>query len=191
MSEHISTPLDENERWILSFYRTSEISGALFFGRLSQTLRPGHIQHDMTKHFSDEASHAWLWTDCLARLGTEPLRLDTAYQDQYITAAGLPANLMEVLAITHVFEKRVIGQYSLHAHLPNLNPVIKQTIETIMEDERWHIQWIMDALKQMEGDYGKENIEATLKRFQEADYDVYRKTMQEHEERVRHLAMPR
>ena len=30
--------LPEHELWMLSFYRTSEISGALFFGRLARSL---------------------------------------------------------------------------------------------------------------------------------------------------------
>jgi len=45
----------DDELWILSFYRTSEISGALFFGRLAKSLRPSEIQHDLSKHFADEA----------------------------------------------------------------------------------------------------------------------------------------
>lgn len=179
--------LDENLLWILSFYRTSEISGALFFGRLARSMRPGPIQRDMTKHFSDEGMHAWYWTSCIERLGGEPLKLGEAYQDQYLTAAGMPVNLMEVLAITQIFEKRVIQQYSLHHSLPGIEPEVKETLNKIMQDEKWHIQWIRDALKSMESEYGKETIEATLKRFSEADQQVYFKTMKEHEERVQHL----
>ena len=67
--------ISENERWILSFYRTSEISGSLFFTRLANSLKAGCIQHDMTKHYADEAMHAWCWTDCLNKLGVEPMAL--------------------------------------------------------------------------------------------------------------------
>lgn len=179
--------IDENELWILSFYRTSEISGALFFGTLARSMRPGPIQHDMTKHFSDEALHSWYWTSCINNLGAQPLKLGEAYQDQYIAAAGMPVNLMEVLAITQVFEKRVINQYARHSQAPDLSREVQETLAKIMIDERWHIEWIQKALKQMEPDYGEGLIEATLKRFWEADREVYRKTMQEHEERVRHL----
>ena len=63
--ERPDPPLSENELWLLSFYRTSEISGSLFFGKLARTLRPGPIQIDMTKHFADEANHAWYWTECI------------------------------------------------------------------------------------------------------------------------------
>ena len=70
--------IDENELWILSFYRTSEISGALFFGTLARSMRPGPIQHDMTKHFSDEALHSWYWTSCINNLGAQPLNRNIA-----------------------------------------------------------------------------------------------------------------
>lgn len=176
--------LTENEKWILSFYRTSEISGALFFGRLAKSLPPGPIQTDLTKHFADESQHSWYWTRCLQTLGAEPIKLDMAYQDQYISAAGMPANIMEVLGITLIFEKRVIGQYALHRQAQNLNPEIKKTLDLIVEDEKWHIEWVTQALKNMESEYGKEHIDKTLKRFYDADKEVYLKTVKEHEDRI-------
>jgi hypothetical protein len=40
--------LNENELWLLSFYRHSEIQGALFFGKVAQTIPDGEIQCDIT-----------------------------------------------------------------------------------------------------------------------------------------------
>lgn len=128
------TPLTDNELWLLSFYRTSEISGALFFGRLAKSMSPGQVQHDMTKHFADESQHAWYWSACMAQLGAQPLALNGAYQDQYVAATGLPANLMEVLALTQVFERRVINQYARHSRVPHLHPAVKATLDTISGD---------------------------------------------------------
>ncbi len=176
--------LDENHLFLLSYYRTSEISGALFFGRLAKMMRPGPVQMDMTKHFADEAAHAHYWTDAIRRLGHEPLKLRDSYQDQYHEAIGLPANLMEVLAITQVFEKRVINAYARHERIPDLDPVVKSTIARIMDDEKWHIAWIKEALQRMEPEYGKDEIERTVRRYWEADKAVYEKTMQEHEQRI-------
>ena len=99
-------PLHDDELFLLSYYRTSEINGSLFFGRLARTVRSGPIQHDLSKHFADEAQHAWYWTRCIDRLGARPIPMASGYQDQYLEAAGLPVNLMEVLAITLVFEQR-------------------------------------------------------------------------------------
>ena len=181
--------IDENLHWILSFYRTSEISGALFFGELARSLRPSAIQQDMTRHFADEANHARFWTDCMAKLGVEPLKLPVAYQNQYLAAGGMPANLMEILAVTQVFEKRVVGQYALHRKSPNVPATVIETIDTIMEDEKWHIEWIREALKDMEPDYGEQTIRDTLRRYTLADREVYLKTAQEHEERLGELRL--
>jgi len=176
--------LSEHEIWVLSFYRTSEISGSLFFGRLARSLRPSSIQIDMSKHFADEAQHAWYWTRCIHELGAEPIKLSDSYQDQYAGVAGVPANLMEVLAITQVFERRVISQYARHRRVDGLHPLVAETLDRIMQDERWHIEWVDKALESMQPEYGRETIESTLRRFWEADREVYQRTMQEHEERV-------
>ncbi len=181
--------IDENLRWLLSFYRSSEISGALFFGQIARALRPSRIQQDMTRHFADEANHARYWTDCMEKLGVEPLKLSLAYQDQYVAAAGMPVNLMEILAITQVFEKRVVGHYALHGKRPNLYPEIAETLEKIMLDEQWHLKWIREALVTLEDEYGADEITKTLRRFTEADREVYRKTVSEHKDRVDQLRL--
>jgi hypothetical protein len=58
-----------------------------------------------------------------------------------------------------------------------------------MEDEKWHIQWIRDALKDMEAEYGADHIRDTLKRFTLADREVYAKTAEEHQERIGDLRL--
>ncbi len=81
----------------------------------------------------------------------------------------------------------MIGQYSHHRSHPGLNPIVHQTITRIMEDEKWHIQWIAAALKALEPEYGKDLIEQTFKRFQDADREVYSTVLKEHEERIAEL----
>ena len=116
-------------------------------------------------------------------------KLGTAYQDQYIAAAGMPSNLMEILALTQVFENRVVTQYNLHASSDDLPPAVGETLETIMTDEQWHLEWIRGALIDMEDDYGKDTVRQTLKRFTAADREVYANTIQEHRQRIEHLTL--
>jgi rubrerythrin len=112
----------------------------------------------------------------------------SGYQYQYMEAAGMPANLMEVMAITQVFEKRVIGQYNQHLRFGNTHPVVRGTIEKIMRDERWHVKYVRDALQEMAGKYGEDLVNETLDRFTSADEEVYAKTISEYGERVEFLA---
>jgi bacterioferritin (cytochrome b1) len=182
--------LTENDLWLLSFYRSSEINGALFFGRVARTVKAGKLQAEVTHHFADEANHARYWTECINDLDAAPIRLRDAYQDRYLQAAGAPVNLMEVLAITQVFEKRVIGQYRRHLLVPDLNPRIRATIEQIMVDERWHIRYVRDALQEMAERYGAEHIAETVARFTEADEQVYAEALAEYGDRVTLLRGP-
>ena len=179
--------LTDNELWLLSFYRTSEISGSLFFGRLARSASSGQLQADLTRHFSDEARHAWYWNECIQSLGASPQRVTEAYQDRYIEAAGLPANMMDVLAITNAFERRVIGQYARHSKADGILPEVRDTLKKIMSEEVWHIQWVSEALERMKPEYGEDAVAAAVRRCVEADREVYRKTMQEHQERLAHL----
>jgi hypothetical protein len=179
--------IDESVRWLLSFYRTSEICGALFFGQLARTLKPGPLQADVTLHFADEARHASLWTSCLEELGAAPLALARSYQDRYLAAAGLPANLMEVLAITHVFERRVARQYGRHRRMPGLEPAIAQTLDRILHDERGHLRWVRRALEDLTPELGREAIDAALARCSAADEAVYGAWVAEHGQRLAEL----
>ena len=81
----MDTPISENELWLLSFYRTSELSGALFFGRLARALRAGPIQRDLTRHFADESQHAWYWTRCIAELGGQKVETKEEGDKRVIT----------------------------------------------------------------------------------------------------------
>jgi hypothetical protein len=175
----------ENDLWIMNYYRSGEIKGALFFGRVARIVR-GPLQVDVTHHFADEATHAHYWTECLNDLGYSPSRETRGYQDQYLDAVGLPANLMEVMAITLVFEKRVIRLYNQHLRAAP-HPRVRQTIETIMRDERWHVKYVREALREMGAKYGDEVIKATLARYTAADDEIYAKTLAEHGERMQFL----
>jgi rubrerythrin len=175
--------IPENDLWLLSFYRLSEINGALFFGKLAGALRNEEFRAHMTRHFSEEAQHAWYWTQCIQELGAQPLQLDRSYQDQYLVSIGLPANMMEVLAITQVFERRVISHYAQQAHRADTHSLVRTTICRIMQDERWHLEWVSQALRSLESEYGREHIKDTLRRYRTIDKEIYQRLLTEHDER--------
>ncbi|HWL85003.1 MAG TPA: ferritin-like domain-containing protein [Polyangiaceae bacterium] len=176
--------LSENERWLLSYYRASEITGAMFFGRIAKMQRPGPVQADLTMHFADEAQHARWFTECMESLSVQPLKLNYAYQDDYLQTAGVPTNFMEILSITQAFEKRILNTYAKHLRVPGTPMPVKRTLQRIMRDEKWHVEWIKQSLRDMEAEYGKEHIERTLDRHTAADRETYRRFVSEHAERI-------
>ena len=161
------------DRWLLSFYRASEIQGALFFGRLARTLRDPALLGDMTQHFADEARHAQVFTECLRELGLSPCDVGRAYQDAYLDAAGLPGSIMEVLALTHVFERRVMRQYARHLREPGVDAAIVRALESVMIDERRHVAWTGAALDRLRAELGSPAVDAALARFRAADELVH------------------
>ena len=171
----------------MSLYRHSEITGAMFFAKVATCMPAGPLQVNLNKHFADESMHSWYWTQAMDELGYRPVRMNNAYQDAYLETGGLPVNLMEILALTNVFEKRVIKQYMQHMKVPNLNPVIKDTIGKIVEDEKWHVYWINQALKDYAGKYGEDKINAKIQHYKAADAVIYDKFLQEHKERLQYM----
>ena len=91
---------------------------------------------------------------------------------------------MEVMAITHVFEKRAIYAYRRHLRQAGTHPAITGTIERIMQDERWHVSYVKEALDTMSREVGEETVNATLRRFATADDEVYARTLDEFGERM-------
>ena len=176
--------IDANERWLLSYYRHSELGGALFFGRLARIVRPGRMQHEMTRQFADEARHADLWGQCLDGLGHEPARVAEAYQDRYLAVAGCPANLMEILAVTHVFERRAFAEYIDHARRQGVHPAVRATIESLLDDERRHLAWVRRALRDAEREYGADEVGAAIARYDAADLEIHSEAREEFSARL-------
>jgi bacterioferritin (cytochrome b1) len=176
--------LSENDLWLLSYYRSSEINAALFFGRVARTVKTGRLQAQVTHHFADEANHARYWNDCINDLDASPIKMRESYQDEYLQTIGMPVNLMEVMAVTQVLEKRVISEYRQHLRRPSVHPRIRETFERIMIDERWHIEYVRDALREMEGRYGASRVADTIARFTAGDQEVYAKRLAEYSERA-------
>jgi len=177
----------EAERWLLSYYRASEIDGALFFGRLARVIRDPAVQADLTRHFADESQHSRWWTDCMDELGVRPIKVMSSYQDAYLEAGGAPANVMEVLAVTLAFERRVAGSYAAHAKVTTIAAPIRTTLQKIMKDEGWHIQWVSKALESLEPVYGADAVAAAIARYADADREVYQRTLAEHDDIVQSL----
>src|SRR5262249_48202957 len=160
-----------------------EFDGARFFTVVAEFVRTIELSADVAQHCADEAKHAALWTKCLTDLGEQPLRIRDSYQSQYFDLIGVPVNLMEIMAITHVFEKRVIGQYGRQLRHPGTHPRVRMTLERIMHDERWHVRYVRQALDGLTERYGESHVERTIARYTEADLQVYEKTLEEYRDR--------
>src|SRR5688500_20228092 len=97
--------ISDNDIWILSYYRESELAGALVMGRLSQETEDDALRAKLTEHCAEEARHAALWSDTIIELGALPRRVRENYQARYQARPGAPRSMPDRPALTPAFER--------------------------------------------------------------------------------------
>jgi acyl carrier protein len=178
--------ISENDLWILSYYRESELAGALIMGRLARETDDDDLRIHLTEHCAEEANHAWLWTKTILEVGGMPRRVSETYQSRYYAEIGQPATELEVLALTQVFEKRVLSHFQDHLRWPNTHPAVARTLERMIAEEAGHIGWVKLRLDRYGREKGEDVVAETLGRFAEVDRKVYTRLI-EYRERLREL----
>ena len=165
--------ISENDLWILSYYRESELAGSLVMGRLARETDDDDLRVHLTEHCAEEAMHAWLWTETILKVGGTPKRVAETYQTRYYAEIGTPTSLLEILALTQVFERRVIKHFRAHLKWPNTHPAVAATLQRMIEDEVGHISWVKDRLDRYAAEKGEAIVAETMRRFTEIDQRVY------------------
>lgn len=170
--------ISENELWLLSYYRESELAGALLMGRLARETDDDDLRVRLTEHCAEEARHAWAWTECILNVGGTPRKVSETYQSRYHAAVGSPSNLLEVLALTQIFERRVVRHFRAHLSWPGTHPEINRTLQQLIEDEADHIRWVKDRLDDYAAANGEAVVKEMMERFKSIDEDVYNELKQ-------------
>lgn len=163
--------ITDEELWILSYYRASELAGSLLMGRLARTATDDELRARLTWHFAEEARHAWRWTEVIRLLGADPLPIAETYQSSYLGRVGIPRSEIELLALTYVFERRVARHFALHRQLEEVHPLIRATLASMCGEEGPHLRWIKDRL---DAEPDRAGVTATLARYDAVDREVYR-----------------
>jgi len=170
--------VSDNDIWILSYYRESELAGALVMGRLSQEAEDDALRAKLTEHCAEEARHASLWSDTIQALGAQPRRVRETYQSRYQARLGAPRSMLDVLALTQVFERRVVRHFTAHLSWPGTHPVIAETLRTMIADEAGHISWVRDWLNEYAAMHGKAVVHAKLREYEAVDREIYAEVME-------------
>ncbi|MGI8617681.1 MAG: ferritin-like domain-containing protein [Gemmatimonadaceae bacterium] len=165
--------ISDNDIWILSYYRESELAGGLVMGRLSQETEDDALRAKLTEHCAEETRHAQLWSDTLAQLGALPRRVRETYQTRYHERLGAPRTMLDVLALTQVFERRVVRHFTAHLSWPGTHPVIAATLRTMIAEEAGHISWVREWLDEYAARHGKAIVQAKLREYEAVDREIY------------------
>ena len=169
--------ISENDLWILSYYRESELAGSLIMGRLARETDDDDLRVRLTEHCAEEAHHAWLWTETILKVGGTPRRVAETYQTRYYAEIGTPTSLLEILVLTQVFERRVIRHFRAHMKWPNTHPTVLGTLQRMIDDEVGHISWVKDRLDHYAAEKGEAVVAETMRRYTEVDERVYEAAM--------------
>jgi hypothetical protein len=160
-----------NLAWKLNWYRQSELEGALLLGRLVRLADTSELITRLTSHCADEARHAQLWAQCLAKLGLPFIRIQRSYQSLFLDHGGAPTRMVEVLAFTQIFERRVHKRFKDEIADPGLPAAARDTFLTMIHDEKGHLEWVHVWLK------SEPEAAALLQRYQQIDLLVYRSVL--------------
>jgi len=165
--------ISEQELYVLSYYRSCELAGALLFGKLALHTTIDKYRIPLTEHSLEEAKHAWLWTKAIKDLGSTPLKITHTYQAEYGKKFGIPENILEIFCLTQVFEKRTLNHFNKHVKLPNTHPLIKKVLQKMIDDESGHIGWIRLELDAYSEENGADKLERMMENLERMDEQVY------------------
>ena len=172
--------ITERELTLLNFYRASELHGGLILGRLVQHVRDPELIVRLTEHSAEEVMHAQLWTETIIDVGGQPRPTSDTYQARYAAAIGAPTSLLEVLALTQVFERGVYRHFVLHLRRRTTHPRVQATLRRMLHDERGHLSWVKDWLDQQTGTR-RAAIPALMERYRRVDTTVREQLLRDYE----------
>lgn len=126
----------------LDFYRASELHGGLLLGQLARRVRDPELILELTRHSAEEVMHAQLWTETILVVGGRPRPVRDTYQARYAERVGPAMGVLEILALTQVFERRVYRHFLDHARIPTTHPTVRATLLRMVEEEKSHLSWV-------------------------------------------------
>lgn len=158
MSESI-----RNLTWKLNWWRQSELEGALLLGRMVGLSDSAQLCLQLTRHCSDEAAHSLIWAETLRELNLPYIEIRKSYQSFFLRHTGLPASLLEVLAFTQIFERRVHRRFIEELRHPGTPAAVRRSYERMIDDEKGHLAWVAQWLAQ------NASSDEQLRRFEATD----------------------
>lgn len=160
------------ELGFLNFYRASELHGGLILGQLARRARDSALLLDLTRHSAEEVQHAVLWTETIIAVGGRVRPVRETYQTRYARVIGTPTSLLDVLALTQVFERRVFRHFIEHLRRPGTHAIVRATLARMIEEEKGHLLWVKRWLDG-QARTGAEKVHDAMRRYAAADAIVY------------------
>jgi hypothetical protein len=156
---------------LLNFYRASELHGGLILGQMVRRTRDAELIMQLTRHSAENVMHALRWTETIVAVGGKPSPVRDTYQNRLVEIVGTPITLLDVLALTQVFERRVYRNFTLHIRRPGVHSAVARTLQRMIEEERGHLSWVKYWLDEQSKLKGRE-VADVIRRYQAADQSM-------------------
>lgn len=156
----------------LNFYRASELHGGLLLAQTVRRVRDPQLILQLTRHGAEEVLHAQYWTETILAVGGRPRPTSDTYQARYAAVVGTPMRLLDILALTQVFERRVYRHFLEHLRRPGTHPLVQATLRRMIEEEKDHLRWVKEWLDR-EAATRPDAVRDVMRRYEEADERVY------------------
>jgi bacterioferritin (cytochrome b1) len=160
---------------LMSYYRDAELHGAALLLRLVKMMGDDpDAQIKLTRHVAEETHHAWLWTRRITEMGSAPVKIVAGYQAR-IGSRTLPRTLVDLLTLTIVVEARSLARYQEHAARPGVDAATREVLETVSADEKWHLAWMRNKLKELTANdpAARQRAVALTERYRQIEEEVY------------------
>lgn len=164
--------VSDTELGLLNFYRASELHGGLILGQVARRARDPYLATELLRHSAEEIVHARYWTETILAVGGRVCPVRETYQTRYAEAVGHPVGVLHVLALTQIFERRVYRHFSEHLRRPGTHPTVRDTLQVMLEEEKGHLSWVRDWLKEQSSTRGAE-VELLMRRYAQVDARIY------------------
>jgi bacterioferritin (cytochrome b1) len=143
-------------------------------------VRDPELIQSLTAHSAEELMHAQLWTEAIVAIGGRPRPTSDTYQARYAAALGAPSSLLEVLALTQVFERGVYRHFVTHLRRPGTHPMVQTTLRRMLADERGHLSWVREWLDAQTG-ARRAAVPVLMRRYEAVDAAIRRQLMSDYE----------
>ena len=162
-----------SEAGVLNFYRASQLHGGLILGQMVRRTNDARLILSLTRHSAEEVMHAQLWTETIIAIGGRPAFIRNTYQAHCADAVGAPSTLLDVLALTQIFERRIFQQFTMHLRFHGIHPAIAATLRRMIEKERGHLMWVKAWLDDQSRARGSE-VREVMSKYARADQQAAR-----------------
>jgi rubrerythrin len=164
---------------LFSYYRDAELRGAMLLLKVMRLLPDPKVQILISRHANDEMRHQQLWTERIVQEGGLPVDVPDGYQRRLGKALGYPRHMTDLFALTVVVEERAVRRYRAHEANPACDETTRTLLNTLIQDEKWHISWMDDWMRSVTDAAGTtDELERTIARYRSIESQVY-ESMQE------------